>query len=294
MNISLKQLMLDCQRRTHKWFDFYLKQRPSPSSQLQQAMCYATDHSGKQIRPLLVYATGIALGASLDDCDAPACAIELIHSYSLIHDDLPAMDNSDLRRGKPSCHKAYNEALAILAGDAFQPLAFEILASHPTTLNEKKRLAMIQVLSEACGSHGMVAGQALDMENISSYESLEKVHRLKTGALLTASVKLGWLASPTHNTAIESILTVFANHLGLGFQIQDDLLDRESNSETLGKPSGIDRSNKKITFADLLGIEEAHKKVKTLFTEAENQIQKLGIQAKILSELTEYIFQRKK
>lgn len=292
--MSLDELITYCNDQLDKVFTHYLKANKCPAPLLQQAMYYAVNNGGKRIRPLLVFATGLTLGATLENLTVAAAAVELIHSYSLIHDDLPAMDNADLRRGKPSCHKAYNESLAILAGDALQPLAFQILASHPSTLTDQQRLAMINILSEACGMQGMVAGQVLDMGNIQSYESLKEMHSLKTGDLIYASIKLGLLASSNQDARIDSLLTSFARNIGLGFQIQDDLLDYESNTETLGKPQGIDLTNDKITFPSILGIKQTHEKVKMLFTEAEQQLNSLTVDAKILNELTEYIIQRKK
>ncbi len=294
MNMSLDELIIYCNNQLEKLFMHYLKDSKCPAPLLQEAMYYAVHNGGKRLRPLLVYATGLTLGATLENLDAAAAAIELIHTYSLIHDDLPAMDNSDLRRGKPSCHKAYNESLAILAGDALQPLAFEILASHPSALTDLQRLNMIKVLSEACGMHGMVAGQVLDMETMQSYEALETMYSLKTGNLIYASVKLGLLASPKQDADTDSLLTSFAKNIGLAFQIQDDLLDIESNTVTLGKPQGIDQTNKKITFPSLIGIEKAHEKVEMLFNQVELQLKSLGIASNILNELTKYIIQRKK
>jgi farnesyl diphosphate synthase len=292
--MSLDELIPYCNEQTDNLFTYYLKDNKCPAPLLQQAIAYSVNKGGKRLRPLLVYATGITLGATLENLVLAAAAIELIHSYSLIHDDLPAMDNADLRRGQPSCHKAYNEALAILAGDALQPLAFQILASHPSSLSAQQRLAMIKVLSEASGMNGMVSGQVLDMEKIHSYESLKEMYILKTGKLIYASIQLGLIASPSQNAHTDSILTSYAKNIGLGFQIQDDLLDLESNTETLGKPQGIDGTNQKITFPSILGVKEAHKKVEMLFNEAEHQLDSLGMKSKILSELTEYIIQRKK
>lgn len=294
MSMSLNELITHCKYRTDQMFTLYLNIDKCPAPLLQEVMSYAVSNGGKRIRPLLVYATGITLGASLENLDAPASAIELIHAYSLIHDDLPAMDNADLRRGKPSCHKAYNEALAILAGDALQPLAFQIIASHPSALHDNQRLNMINVLSDACGMNGMVAGQVLDMVTIPSYDSLKQIHDLKTGALIYASIKLGLIASHNKDPRINSTLMAFAKNIGLGFQIQDDLLDLESNTETLGKPQGIDHTNKKVTFPTLLGIKQSRQKAEILFAEAKQQLNTLGSAANTLKDLTEYIIQRKK
>lgn len=292
--ISLEELLELTARRTETIFEHYLTKNADKAPTLQNAMRYSVMNGGKRIRPLLVYATGLGLGASVENLDAPACAIELIHSYSLIHDDLPSMDNADLRRGQPSCHKAFGETLAILAGDALQPLAFELLASHPSALTDQKRLMMIQSMSQACGMNGMVAGQVLDMENPSSQDQLEKVHHLKTGALISSSIMCGYLASDSRDQSIKKNLMNYATLLGLGFQIQDDLLDLTGKSETTGKMQGIDVNNKKTTFATGFDISTVQHNIDRLFVQAEQQLNELGDKGKILKDVTEYIFQRKK
>lgn len=286
--MKLEQLIDTCQTRTEKLFNHYLNESPAP--QLEKAMTYSVRNGGKRIRPLLVYATGLTLDGSLDTLDAPACAIEFIHAYSLIHDDLPAMDNADLRRGKPSCHKAYNEALAILAGDALQPLAFEVIASHPAPLTTEQRLTMIKILSHAAGFKGMAAGQTLDIEGATS---LNEMYNLKTGALLVASAQLGAIAANTQNSDILYALKKYAENVGLAFQVQDDLLDFESPENT-GKPQGLDATNKKNTYPTLIGIEETQKMVQTLFSNALSALNILGEKANILRELAHYLMQRKK
>jgi geranylgeranyl pyrophosphate synthase len=296
MKSSLQNLFALSQSRMDKMFALYLKS-PCPAPLLQEAMAYTVLNGGKRIRPLLVYATGQALEANIDNLDAAACAIELIHSYSLIHDDLPAMDNADLRRGKPACHKAYSEALAILAGDALQSLAFQILAEHPaTTLSAAQRLAMITTLSTACGPNGIAAGQTLDitiMNKTISLEELTLLYKLKTGALLTASIELGMLGSISPSLETRRSLQQYAECIGLAFQIQDDLLDIEGNTILLGKPQGLDAINNKVTYPLLLGVDQARYKVEELFDNAMKSIVFLEEKAEILIDVAEYLLWRK-
>ncbi|HEX2548449.1 MAG TPA: farnesyl diphosphate synthase [Gammaproteobacteria bacterium] len=270
-------------------FHIYLKKN-YPAITLKSAMHYAVTNGGKRMRPLLVYATGLTQDVPFEILDLPATAIELIHSYSLIHDDLPAMDDADLRRGKPTCHKAFNDAVAILAGDALQPLAFEIIASHEAKLSAVKRLAMIKTLAEASGINGMAGGQALDMEGVSSKESLTQMYSLKTGALIRAAVQLGIDAS--HSAA--PTLLEFANHLGFAFQLQDDLLDFASHENITGKTTGKDFLNDKMTYARFEGIEKTQIEIETHYSIALKILAEYGNKALILRQLTEYLFQRKK
>ena len=209
------------------------------------------------MRPLLVYLTGQCLGAPLDTLDKPAAAVECIHSYSLIHDDLPAMDNADLRRGQPSCHKQFDEATAILAGDALLTLAFELLSRHP---DAHSAIKMIQVLSHASGCSGLVGGQALDLlseNNLITLSQLETIHRLKTASLIHASVQLGALGAQCQNEIILNFLHQFGLHLGLAFQIKDDILDVEGQESVLGKKTGMDQKNSKSTYPSILGLHQA-------------------------------------
>ena len=275
--------------RLDKVFTYYLKDNAVPASQLQEAMAYAVLNGGKRLRPLLIYATGYALDASHESLDIPACAIEFIHAYSLIHDDLPSMDNADLRRGKPSCHKAYNEGLAILAGDALQPLAFELITSHPANLSASQRLEMIKILSNASGYQGMAAGQTLDIEGT---DLLEEMYNLKTGALLIASVQLAAVAAGVQNADIFHALETYAKNIGLAFQIQDDLLDLES-SELTGKTQGLDIQNNKPTFPSLYGVEKAYAKIEELFSQALLSLNTLGPKTAPLKELAHHLMQRK-
>lgn len=291
MNLSLADLIKTCQSRITTLFDFYLQKKISKAPALQHAMYYSVSNGGKYLRPLLVYATGSIFDAPLTSLDIPACAVELIHSYSLIHDDLPAMDNADLRRGKPACHKAFTEAMAILAGDALQPLAYEIIATHSAPLNTEQRLLMIDKLSRASGLEGMAAGQALDIMGVNSLPTLENMYALKTGALFETSVKLGMIAA---NVKDHSALDEFATHIGLAFQIQDDLLDSASDPALTGKPIGLDIANKKITYPSLLGMEKAQEKIQDLLNKALLALTPLEEKADILRALTRSILLRER
>lgn len=287
--MNLTELIQTSQTRIEKLFNYYLKDTHCPTPTLQEAMAYAVLNGGKRIRPLLVYATGYAFDAPLENCDVAACAIEFIHAYSLVHDDLPAMDNSDLRRGKPSCHKAFNEALAILAGDALQPLAFEVIASHKAKLSAEQRITMIKILSHASGMDGMVAGQTLDLAGTGA---LLEMYNLKTGALLTASVTLGATAAHVTSPRILNALKKYAENIGLAFQIQDDLLDFE-NAATTGKPQGLDAANEKKTYPILFGIEKTREQIEELFTDALNAIEFIGEKAELLREIAQHLMHRK-
>jgi farnesyl diphosphate synthase len=228
---------------------------------LHSAMRYATLGGGKRLRPCLVYATGSALGASPNQLDAAAAAVELIHAYSLVHDDLPAMDDDSLRRGRPTVHLAYDEATAILAGDALQALAFSVLARAP--LPAERLVAMLRVLGDASGASGMAGGQALDLDAVGKTldeAALIQMHTRKTGALIRAAVRMGALAAAaqTHELAR---LDEFATALGLAFQIRDDILDVEGDQEELGKTAGKDAEQLKPTYATVLGVERARERL---------------------------------
>ena len=266
-----------------------------PEKRLVEAMRYATMDGGKRIRPLLVYASAKAVGARIEDADAAACAVELIHSFSLVHDDLPVMDDDDLRRGKPSVHKAYGEAIAVLVGDALQSLAFQCLSTQKSNLSESTKLAMVEILSEATGAEGMTGGQAMDLEAqciAMDISVLEKMHQRKTGALIKASVKLGAICNPQVQKKHLESLESFADIIGLAFQVQDDILDEISETSTLGKPQGSDRAKNKTTYVSLLGLEEARKKTIELSKQALLLIQDLPMPATELREIAEYITSR--
>jgi farnesyl diphosphate synthase len=244
----------------------------------------------------MVYAAGRALGADLNVLDAPAVAVELIHAYSLIHDDLPAMDDDELRRGKPTCHKAFDEATAILAGDALQSLAFEILAADPSTeIPAERRVRMLGELAKASGSRGMAGGQAIDIESEGKHlalPALEQMHRLKTGALIKASVRLGVLSAPRFSEALLAKLDVYASCIGLAFQIRDDILDVEADTTTLGKPQGSDQARNKPTYTSLLGLDGAKRKLAEVHGEAHASLGALGVEADPLRWIADYIVER--
>ena len=263
---------------------------------LHQAMRYAVLGGGKRIRPVLVYLTGAAVGAAPEALDGPACAVEFIHAYSLIHDDLPAMDDDDLRHGQPTCHKAFGEALAILAGDALQALAFQVLGQDLAMIADPAiRLRMLGVLAQAAGSRGMVGGQAIDLAAVGwdlSLAELENMHIHKTGALIRASVLLGALSQPAVEPAVLERLDHYAKCIGLAFQIRDDILDVIGDTATLGKPQGSDRALDKPTYPTLLGLEGAREHARVLHEEALASLQPLGTQAEPLRWISSYIVER--
>ena len=264
---------------------------------LHQAMRYAALGGGKRIRPTLVYAAGAAVGALLETLDGPACAVEFIHAYSLIHDDLPAMDNDDLRHGQPTCHKAFGEALAILAGDALQALAFQVLSQDQAMVSDPAiRLRMAGVLAQAAGSRGMVGGQAIDLAAVGrddlSLAELENMHIHKTGALIRASVLLGALSQSTIDPAALERLDRYAKCIGLAFQIRDDILDVIGDTATLGKAQGADRALGKPTYPALLGLDGARVHARALYEEALASLEPLGAEAEPLRWIAGYIVDR--
>lgn len=260
------------QQRLEQQLKQLMQQGLPDTAVLEPAMSYSLLLGGKRIRPYLVYVTGQLLGASLEDLDAPAMAIEALHTYSLIHDDLPAMDDDDLRRGKATCHKAFNEATAILAGDALQALAFEILSQHPyQQVSSACQIKMVHALARAAGAAGMCAGQAIDLAQTNQQidlNRLEQMHRLKTGALIECSVKMAYYCSPCQDPQVLAALLTYASALGLAFQVQDDILDIESDTATLGKPQGSDLKANKSTYPALLGLEGARQKAGQLYQDA--------------------------
>jgi len=293
-DLSLDELTTICRDRLENMFTQYFQNIPAP--ELKAAMSYTMANGGKRLRPLLIYAAGRTFDASWDNLDIPACSVELIHTYSLIHDDLPCMDDAPLRRGQPTCHKVYGEATAVLTGDALHTLAMQILANHPATLKAEQRLAMIGTLSEACGPYGMAAGQALDISVLQdpkiSPMLLEEIYRLKTGALFTACLELGRLAANNDNETDQRAMIRFGDLIGLAFQIQDDILDQEASSEQLGKMQGIDLINNKMTYPRLHGMAAAKDRVQTLYLEALETINYLGARAHLLRELAKNMLVR--
>ncbi|MGB8694395.1 MAG: farnesyl diphosphate synthase [Steroidobacteraceae bacterium] len=257
--VSFRACAAAAQRRIAAALERTLNLPDAAVQHLQAAMSYSVLAGGKRLRPLLVYVTGEALGARPEQLDAPAVAVELIHTYSLIHDDLPAMDNDDLRRGLPTCHKAFDEGTAILAGDALQALAFDILASS-ADLSDSARLQMIVVLSAAIGTQGMAGGQAMDLAAAGTQltaASIEAMHRRKTGALIRASVELGAIAAGLVASAERAALRRYGEEIGLAFQIQDDILDVTGQTAVLGKRAGADAANDKPTYPSVFGLARA-------------------------------------
>lgn len=263
---------------------------------LHQAMRYAVLGSGKRIRPILVYASGEAVGLEPEILDAPASAVEMIHAYSLIHDDLPAMDNDDLRRGKPTCHKAFDEATAILAGDALQTLAFYVLAHDREMFQTPEiRLQLIATLAQAAGSRGMVGGQAIDLASIGkelNLAEMEDMHIHKTGALIRASVLMG--ARSQANITAEHLekLDHYGKCIGLAFQIRDDILDVTTDTQTLGKTQGADIALNKPTYPALLGLEGSRNRARNLCEDALDSLSGFGPQANLLRWIASYIIER--
>ena len=267
-------------------------------ARLHEAMHYAVFNGGKRVRPILAYATATALGGNLDKVDVVASAVEYIHAYSLVHDDLPAMDDDDLRRGKPTCHKAYDEATAILTGDALQTQAFYVLSHAPelSDLDPSIRLKMIEMLALASGSRGMAGGQAIDLDSVGKNPDivqLEDMHIHKTGALIRASVMLGAYCCEQTNDDILKKLDHYAKAIGLSFQIQDDILDIEGTTEELGKPQGSDESQNKPTYPALLGLDGAKARAAELHQEALDSLSSFDDKANVLRWLSEYIISRK-
>ena len=268
----MQETLTSYQQRNNQQLNQWLEQMPHQQQPLIQAMKYGLLLGGKRVRPFLVYITGQMLGCQLQDLDTPASAIECIHAYSLIHDDLPAMDDDELRRGQPTCHIKFDEATAILTGDALQTLAFTIIAEGQLNPNaESQRIKMVQSLAQASGANGMCVGQALDLgaENRQvTLAELEEIHRNKTGALINCAVKLGALAAGEKGLEVLPHLERYSQAVGLAFQVQDDILDIISDTETLGKPQGSDQELNKSTYPSLLGLEGAMEKAHTLLQEA--------------------------
>jgi geranylgeranyl diphosphate synthase, type II len=285
-----------CHRVDHH-LDRWLPVPSGPEAHLQEAMRYSViGGGGKRVRPVLVYAAGKALNIEEEQLDACACAVEIIHAYSLIHDDLPAMDDDDLRRGRPTCHKEYDEATAILAGDALQAFAFEILATDTALqTSPSNRIEMIKLLAKASGSVGMAGGQAIDLDAVGrslKLEELENMHLLKTGALIRASVLLGAMCSPNVQASKLEALDTYARCVGLAFQIHDDVLDVTADTETLGKPQGSDEEQNKPTYPSLLGLEGAQQRALELHNRAIQALEAFDESADILRKLSAYIIER--
>ena len=287
----------DCQRRVDAALETLLSSPRPELERLYAAMRYSLFNGGKRVRPLLVYAACEALGGEPERANAAACAVELIHAYSLVHDDLPAMDDDDLRRGQPTTHIAFDEACAILAGDGLQSLAFEALSDAAHNPHDADlRLAMLSTLARAAGPAGMVGGQAIDLGSVGQaldQNALEIMHRHKTGALIEASVQLGALASGRADEHALKALHTYARAIGLAFQVQDDILDVESDTATLGKTQGKDQAHDKPTYPALLGLDAAKAYALELRDQALHALRPFDQAAEPLRELARYIVERR-
>ncbi|MFZ1536247.1 MAG: (2E,6E)-farnesyl diphosphate synthase [Chromatiaceae bacterium] len=285
-----------CGQRIEAVLEAWLPPEQAPPAKLHRAMRYAVLGGGKRVRPTLVYATAAAVGLAPEKVNALACAVEMIHAYSLIHDDLPAMDDDDLRRGQPTCHKAFDEATAILAGDALMTQAFLVLARDGTlAVAPEVRLTMIDRLAWASGSRGMAGGQAMDLEaegQEMDLITLENIHIHKTGALIRASVNLASQAAPDLAPDLADRLDHYAKCLGLAFQIRDDILDVEAPSAILGKTQGKDQAKAKATYPALMGLEAARQAATDLVGEALASLEPFDIKADPLRWIADYIVQR--
>ncbi len=282
------------QHRTETALERWLPAANAAPARLHEAMRYSSLGGGKRMRPLLCHAAGEALGADPQRVDVAACAVELIHAYSLVHDDLPCMDNDVLRRGRPTCHVEYDEATALLVGDALQTLAFQLLAEHQATLAPERQLTMLVLLTQASGSRGMAGGQAIDLGSIGlalTVEELEFMHIHKTGALIRAAVLLGAHAGAA-DAATLAALGHFANRAGLLFQVVDDILDAEGSTVTLGKTAGKDAANDKPTYVSMLGLPRAKELAARLRVEAHATLDACTQDTSRLHALTNYIVDR--
>ncbi len=290
--------METCQQRVEAALERALPAQNTLPARLHQAMRYSALSGGKRIRPLLVYAAGQAVDVAAERLDSPACAVELIHAYSLVHDDLPAMDDDDLRRNQPTCHKAYDEATAILVGDALQALAFQVLCCGNNMQAEAEtRLKMVETLTRASGSRGMAGGQAIDLESTGkelNLTELEILHIHKTGALIRAAVRLATLLNPDIEEAKTQALDRYAKFVGLAFQIRDDILDVEGETEILGKTQGKDQAQDKATYPALLGLNGAREKAQELLQHSLQSLNLFGPEADPLRWIAEYIIGRQR
>jgi geranylgeranyl pyrophosphate synthase len=295
---ALPAFLADSCARLEASLEQWLPAAHTHPARLHEAMRYSALDGGKRIRPALVYASGQAVQADPAWLAAPAAAVELIHTYSLIHDDLPAMDDDDLRRGKPSCHRAFDEATAILAGDALQSLAFQVLARHASPgLDAATRLQMLEQLASAAGSRGMAGGQAIDLAatgHAQNIAELEDMHIHKTGALVRASVRLGALCGTGTTPEQLDRLDHYAKCIGLAFQIRDDILDVEGEVAALGKHTGMDQQREKSTYPALLGLPAARERALELHEEALLSLADFGVSADPLRWISLYIIERER
>jgi geranylgeranyl pyrophosphate synthase len=281
--------------RIESVLDRVLRLPESGSARLREAMRYSVLGGGKRLRPTLVYATGTALGAAPEALDDPAAAVELIHVYSLVHDDLPAMDDDDLRRGRPSCHRAFDEATAILAGDALQALAFELLAAPADSAEATRRLTMSRLLARGIGTAGMAGGQAIDLESVGrqlDLTALQTMHRLKTGALIETSVLMGAAAAGVLEGPTHDALREYGAAIGLAFQIQDDILDVTGTTASIGKVAGADAAHAKPTYTSLMGLDGARAAATAQLARARTAIAPLGGAGAELARIADFVVGR--
>lgn len=283
-----------CQARVESVLAAHLPPATISPLRLHEAMRYAVLGGGKRVRPLLAFAAGDVTGADPDRVQFAAAAVELIHAYSLVHDDMPAMDNDALRRGKPAVHVEFDEATALLVGDALQSLAFDILAAQPLAHDAATQLNMVQLLAQAAGSRGMAGGQAIDLDSIGkplNLTELEFMHIHKTGALIRASVLLGAQCG-TMNEATAAALDHYAKCIGLAFQVVDDVLDAEAPTATLGKTAGKDAADNKPTYVSLLGVTRARELAQEMRADAHKALANLGAPAERLRQLADFVVER--
>ena len=288
---DIEQQLMPYRDRLESFLDKALPASSTKPETLHQALRYSTLNAGKRLRAVLVYLVGEMYKARIEDLDAPAAAVELIHAYSLVHDDLPCMDDDDLRRGKPSCHKAYDEATAMLVGDALQSLAFELLGSVDHEISS----GLTRTLARASGSLGMAGGQALDLQaegNVTDLHSLQQIHSMKTGALIEAAVLMGAYTAGISDSRQIKLLSDYARALGLGFQIHDDILDVVSDTATLGKQTGADEINDKATYPGLIGLAAAKQAANDAYQQADRALIQLPQNTQKLQMLADYAINR--
>jgi len=293
--VAFGDWMKTVQAETEDALDRFLPAAGQVPAKLHEAMRYTVLGGGKRVRPLLAHASGALFGADADAVARAACAVEMIHAYSLVHDDMPCMDDDDLRRGKPTVHVAYDEATALLVGDALQAQAFDVLAGS-AGVAPARLVTMLRLLAEAAGSAGMCGGQAIDLDSVGlslSLEQLERMHQLKTGAMLRVSVLLGALAGRDLQGHEQEALAAYARAIGLAFQVVDDVLDATEDSATLGKTAGKDAAANKPTYVSILGLEQSRTLAEQLRQQAHQALAPFGEQALRLRELADLIVQRK-
>ncbi|HMM53815.1 MAG TPA: polyprenyl synthetase family protein [Candidatus Desulfobacillus sp.] len=293
--MDFKSWMTAVQQRTEHALERLLPPAATPPRRLHDAMRYAVLGGGKRVRPLLCHAAGELAGAAAERLDIAACAVEMIHAYSLAHDDLPCMDDDVLRRGKPTCHVEYDEATALLVGDALQSQAFLLLASHELADDPRHQIGMLRLLAEAAGSRGMAGGQMIDVAATGrrlERDELELMHALKTGALIRAAILLGAQCGAPLAEAEAARLDLFARRVGLLFQVVDDILDAEASTATLGKTAGKDAAQGKPTYVSVIGLDGARQMAAALRGEAREAIEAFGQRGRRLHELAHFIVTR--